>query len=141
MTVKVFVDTNVLVYAHDIDERSKRAVARDVLRDLWNDRNGVVSPQVLQEFYVSVTRKIAVPISKEAAREVVSAYAIWCIDVTSADVTAAFRIEDEARISFWDALIVAAAAKCGATKLLTEDLNPGQVVSGVTIENPFASTL
>jgi predicted nucleic acid-binding protein len=141
MTVKVFVDTNVLVYAHDIDERSKRAVARDVLRDLWNDGNGVVSPQVLQEFYVSVTRKIAVPISKEAARQVVSAYAIWCIDVTSADVTAAFQIEDEARISFWDALIVAAAAKCGATKLLTEDLNPGQVVSGVTIENPFASTL
>ena len=141
MTVKVFVDTNVLVYAHDIDQRSKRAVARDVLRDLWNDGNGVVSPQVLQEFYVSVTRKIAVPISEEAARQVVSAYTIWCIDVTSADVTAAFRIEDEARISFWDALIVAAAAKCGATKLLTEDLNPGQVVAGITIENPFASSL
>ena len=64
MTVKVFVDTNVLVYAHDIDESSKRAVARDVLRELWNDGNGVVSPQVLQEFYVSVTRKIAVPILK-----------------------------------------------------------------------------
>jgi predicted nucleic acid-binding protein len=141
MTVKVFVDTNVLVYAHDIDERSKRAVARDVLRDLWNDGNGLVSPQVLREFYVSVTRKIAVPISKEAVRQVVSAYVFWCIDVTSTDVTAAFRIEDEARISFWDALIVVAAAKCGATKLLTEDLNPGQVVAGITIENPFASTL
>jgi len=141
MTVKVFVDTNVLVYAHDIDESSKRAVARDVLRELWNDGNGVVSPQVLQEFYVSVTRKIAAPISKEAARQVVSVYAIWCVDVTSADVTAAFRIEDEARVSFWDALIFAAAAKCGATKLLSEDLNPGQVVAGVTIENPFARAL
>lgn len=138
MTVKVFVDTNILVYAHDIDERSKRAVARDLLRELWNDGNGVVSPQVLQEFYVSVTRKIAVPISKEAARQVVNAYAFWCIGVTPADVTAAFRIEDEARLSFWDALIVAAAAKCGATKLLTEDLNPGQVIAGIVIENPFA---
>jgi predicted nucleic acid-binding protein len=141
MTVKVFVDTNVLVYAHDIDEGSKRVVARNVLRDLWNDGNGIVSPQVLQEFYVTVTRKIAVPISKGAARRVVSAYAIWCIDVTSADMTAAFRIEDEARISFWDALIVAAAAKGGATKLLTEDLNPGQVVAGIKIENPFARAL
>jgi predicted nucleic acid-binding protein len=141
MTVKVFVDTNVLVYAHDIDDRSKRAAARNVLRDLWNDGNGLVSPQVLQEFYVTVTRKIAAPISKEAARQVVSAYAIWCIDVTSADMTAAFRIEDEARISFWDALIVAAAAKGGATKLLTEDLNPGQVVAGIKIENPFARAL
>jgi predicted nucleic acid-binding protein len=122
-----------------LDERLKRAVARDVLRDLWNDGNGVVSPQVLQEFYGSVTRKLAVPISKEAARQVVSAYAIRCIDITAADVTAAFRIEDEARISFWDALIVAAAAKCGATKLLTEDLNPGQVVAVITIENIFAS--
>jgi predicted nucleic acid-binding protein len=129
MTVKTFVDTNVLVYAHDIDERSKRAVAREGLRDLWNDGTGVVSPQVLQEFYVNVTRKIAVPISREAARQIVGAYALRCTDVTSSDVAAAFRIEDEA------------AAKSGAAKLLTEDLNPGQIVAGVMIENPFAIAL
>jgi predicted nucleic acid-binding protein len=138
MTDKTFVDTNILVYAHDIDDRSKRAVARDVLRELWNDGTGVISPQVLQEFYVNVTRKIAVPISKGAARRVISAYAIWCTDVSSSDVTAAFRIEDEAKIGFWDALIVASAAKAGATKLLTEDLDPGQIVAGIIIENPFA---
>jgi predicted nucleic acid-binding protein len=138
MTDKIFVDTNILVYAHDVDDRSKQAVARDALRGLWNDATGVISPQVLQEFYVSVTRKIAAPISKEAARQVISAYAIWCIDVTSADVAAALRIEDDAKIGFWDALIIASAAKAGATKLLTEDLNPGQVVAGIMIENPFA---
>jgi predicted nucleic acid-binding protein len=141
MTVKTFVDTNILVYAHDIDERAKRAVAREVLRELWNDGTGVISPQVLQEFYVSVTRKIVVPISKAAARQIISAYALWCTEVTSSDVAAAFRIEDEAQIGFWDALIVAAAAKSGAAKLLTEDLNPGQIVAGVMIENPFALAL
>ena len=129
MSAKAFVDANVLVYAHDIDERSKRAVARKVLRDLWNDGTGVVSPQVLQEFYVNVTRKIVVPISRQAARQVVGAYALWCTDVTSSDVAAAFRIEDEA------------AAKSGAAKLLTEDLNPDQIVAGVMIENPFAIAL
>jgi len=137
MTDKTFVDTNILVYAHDIDDPSKHGAARDALRDLWNDGTGFVSPQVLQEFYVTVTRKIIRPLPKEAARRVVSAYAIWCIDVTSTDVAAAFRIEDEAKISFWDALIVASATKAGAARLLSEDLNPGQTIAGVRIENPF----
>ncbi len=138
MTDKTFVDTNILVYAHDVDNRSKHAVARDALRELWSDGTGVMSPQVLQEFYVNVTRKIALPISKTSARRVISAYTIWCIDITSAEVMAAFRIEDEAKIGFWDALIVASAAKAGVAKILTEDLNRGQIIAGITIENPFA---
>lgn len=114
MSAKTFVDTNVLVYAHDVDDLSKRDLARDALRELWNDGTGVLSPQVLQEFYVNVTRKIATPLAKDDARVVVSTYAIWCVDVTSADVAAAFRIEDEAKIGFWDALIIASASKAGA---------------------------
>jgi predicted nucleic acid-binding protein len=98
-----------------------------------------VSPQVLQEFYVNVTRKISKPLARDAARLVVGTYAIWCIDVGSSDVAAAFRIEDEAKIGFWDALIVASAVKAGATRLLSEDLNPGQTIAGVLIENPFGS--
>ena len=137
MTDKTFVDTNILVYAHDTDDRSKHVAAGDALRCLWDDGTGVLSPQVLQEFYVSVTRIIATPLPKQAARHVVSTYAIWCIDVTSVDVVAAFRIEDEAKIGFWDALIVASAAKAGATRLLSEDLNSGQIIAGVRIENPF----
>jgi len=139
MSDKAFVDTNVLVYAHDMDDRVKHELARSTLRELWNDGTGVVSPQVLQEFYVNVTRKIAKPLAKDAARLIVSAYAVWCVDVGSSDIAAAFRIEDEAKIGFWDALIVASAAKAGAKRLLSEDLNAGQTIAGVVIENPFTS--
>lgn len=139
MSVKTFVDTNVLVYAHDVDDLVKRDLARDALRGLWNDGTGLLSPQVLQEFYVNVTRKIATPLAKDAARQVLSTYAIWCVDVTAADVAAAFRIEDEAKIGFWDALIIASASKAGAARVLSEDLNAGQTIAGVLIENPFSA--
>jgi predicted nucleic acid-binding protein len=138
MSDKTFVDTNVLIYAHDLDAKAKHETAKRILRDLWSERAGVLSLQVLQEFYVNVTRKIPRPISKESARLVVSAYAIWCTDTTLADITTAFRVEDEFQIGFWDALIVACAVKCGASKILTEDLNPGQMIAGMRIENPFA---
>jgi predicted nucleic acid-binding protein len=137
MSDKTFVDTNILVYAHDLDDRLRHDRASDVLRSLWNDGTGVLSPQVLQEFYVNVTRKIAKPLARDAARRIVGTYAIWCVDVTSDDVSAAFRIEDEAKVGFWDALIIASAAKAGATRLLSEDLNAGQSIAGVTIVNPF----
>jgi len=137
MSVRTFVDTNILVYSHDRDDRSKHDIARAELRTLWTDGTGVVSPQVLQEFYVTVTRKIANPLGIDEARSVVMTYAVWCVDVESADVLEAFRIEDQARIGFWDALIVASAAKAGAVRLLSEDLNSGQIIAGVRIENPF----
>jgi predicted nucleic acid-binding protein len=138
MNVKTFVDTNVLIYAHDVDARKKHEIARGILRQLWSERSGVLSPQVLQEFYVNVTRKIASPLSKPSARAVVDSYVVWCVDTTPADISMAFRIEDEAGIGFWDALIVAAARKAGSERLLTEDLNSGQIIAGVRIENPFS---
>jgi len=95
---------------------------------------------VLQEFYVTVTRKIPKALPKKTARAVVESYTIWCVDPTLPVLEAAFRIEDEAKIGFWDALIVAAAVRGGATRLLSEDLNAGQSISGVRIENPFDST-
>ena len=137
MSAKVFVDTNVLIYAHDSDAGLKHEIARNLLRDLWSQRTGVLSTQVLDEFYVNVTRKIAKPLSRPAARAVVDGYAIWCVSNTAAEITAAFRIEDEAGISFWDAMIVAAAQKAGAARIFSEDLNDGQVIAGVRIENPF----
>jgi len=139
MSDRTFIDTNVLIYAHDIDAKRKQETARRILQELWSDRDGVLSIQVLQEFYVNVTRKIRHPISKESARLVVSTYAIWCIDTTTPEILSAFRIEDEQRIGFWDALIVASAIKSGASRLLSEDLNAGQTISGVRIENPFAA--
>jgi predicted nucleic acid-binding protein len=138
MSARKFVDTNVLIYAHDVDAGAKHQVAKNVLRELWSQRSGVLSMQVLQEFYVNVTRKIASPLPKDVARLVVNSYSVWCIDTTPAEITTAFRIEDESRIGFWDALIVASAAECGAVRILSEDLNAKQVVAGVCIENPFA---
>jgi predicted nucleic acid-binding protein len=141
MSARTFVDSNVLIYAHDVDAPAKHAVAKSVLRELWSQRTGALSLQVLQEFYVNVTRKIASPIPKDAARLVVNTYALWCVETTPAEVSTAFRIEDESRIGFWDALIVAAASKCGAARILSEDLNAGQMISGIRIENPFAQSL
>jgi predicted nucleic acid-binding protein len=136
MTGKTFIDTNVLIYAHDVDATEKHQIAKTVLQTLWTERTGVLSTQVLQEFYVNVTRKIQSPLSRDLARLVVSSYAIWCADTTPAEISMAFRIEDESRIGFWDALIVSAAAKSGATRILSEDLKR---IAGILVENPFVT--
>jgi predicted nucleic acid-binding protein len=138
MSDKTFIDTNVLIYAHDVDAKAKHQVAKGVLRELWSERSGVLSMQVLQEFYVNVTRKLAKPLAKAEARLVVNSYSIWCVETTPAEIAAAFRIEDESRIGFWDALIVASAAKSGSARILSEDLNAQQKIAGIRIENPFA---
>ena len=138
MSDKTFIDTHVLIYAHDMDANAKHQIAKAVLQKLWSERTGVLSAQVLEEFYVNVTRKIPSPLSKDLARLVVSSYAIWCMETTPAEILAAFRIEDESRIGFWDALIISSAAKSGATRILSEDLSAGQRIAGILVENPFA---
>jgi predicted nucleic acid-binding protein len=138
MSDRAFVDTNVLIYAHDVDAGVKHEIARSVLRDLWVNRRGILSTQVLQEFYVNVTKTIRMPLAKNEARAVVTASAPWCVEgISTSDVAAAFRIEDEATIGFWDALIIAVASRSGARRVLSEDLTAGQVIAGVAIENPF----
>jgi predicted nucleic acid-binding protein len=139
MSDKTFVDTNVLIYAHDVDANAKHIIAKAVLQQLWSERTGVLSTQVLQEFYVNVTRKISSPLSKDLARHVVHTYAIWCAETTPSEISTAFRIEDESGIGFWDALIVSSAAKSGAVRILSEDLNAGQRIAGILVENPFES--
>jgi predicted nucleic acid-binding protein len=138
MSGKIFVDTNVLIYAHDVDAKEKHAIAKEALYELWANRTGSLSTQVLQEFYVNVTRKPSKPLMKKSARAVVDKYAIWCVDTTPAEIAVAFRIEDEVRIGFWDALICAAALKTGAERILSEDLNAGQKIAGIRVVNPFA---
>jgi predicted nucleic acid-binding protein len=137
MTEKTFVDSNILIYAHDLDAKEKRIAAEALLRELWANRSGVLSPQVLQEFYVNATRKLSKPLPRVTARLIVEKYALWCIDTTAAEVQMAFRIEDEARINFWDALICASALKSGAKVIFSEDMNSGQSIAGIRIENPF----
>jgi len=139
MNGKTFVDTNVLIHAHDLDANARHETAKNVLDELWTQRSGALSAQVLQEFYVNVTRKISRPMSKPSARLVVNTYATWCVDTTPNDISTAFRIEDESRIGFWDALIVASALKSGARRILSENLNARQVIAGIRIENPFTT--
>jgi predicted nucleic acid-binding protein len=137
MNDKTFIDTNVLIYAHDADANEKHQIAQAVLKTLWSEKTGVLSAQVLQEFYVNVTRKIQSPLRKDLARLVVSSYAVWCVETTVSEISTAFRIEDESGIGFWDALIVSSAARSGAARILSEDLNAGQRIAGIWVENPF----
>ena len=139
MSEKVFVDRTILVYAHDVDAGEKRAIAEHVLRQLWQDESGVLSTQVLQEFYVTLTQKIATPVSRRDARELINAYRVWPVTTLDAgDVVAASEVEERLGINFWDATIVVAALKSGAAVLLSEKLHPGRGISGLEVRNPFA---
>jgi predicted nucleic acid-binding protein len=134
-----FVDTNVLVYAHNRSETHKQPIAQALLDKLWRDRTGVLSTQVLQEFYVVATRKFDPPLRRAAAREIVALYSAWpTVQVDVALILAASKRQDRHSFSFWDSLIVEAARRAGATRLLTEDLQAGRRLDGVRIDNPFA---
>jgi predicted nucleic acid-binding protein len=134
-----FVDTNVLAYAHDRSETHKRPIAEAILGNLWQERAGAVSAQVLQELYVVVTRKFDPPMPHAAARELVAVYGEWrVVQVDVPLILAASQLQERHGFSFWDALVVEAANRSGATRLLTEDLQHGRKIGGVTIENPFA---
>lgn len=136
-----FVDTNVLVYAHDDSAGGKRDQARSLLEQLWGSRDGCLSVQVLQEFFVTVTRKIAKPLGPEAAKEIVADLSRWYVHAPAAgDVLAAISIHQSTGISFWDAMIVRSAAEIGCTLLYSEDLNAGQEYARVRVENPFQPT-
>lgn len=134
-----FVDTNVLAYAHDESETNRQPLARALLDELWRDRSGVVSTQVLSEFYVVATRKFDPPLSRRGAREIVAAYGAWpVVQVDVPLILAASSLEERHTLSFWDALIIEAASRAGARRIVSEDLQGGRRLRGLTIENPFS---
>jgi predicted nucleic acid-binding protein len=138
MNDRIFVDTNILVYAHDLSAGDRHAKASVVIESLWETETGVISTQVLQEFYITVTRRIKNPLKPDEAREIIRNYLAWPVQINDPETTIrASEIEEKNSLAFWDALIVAAALRLQAQKIITEDLNHGQIIEGILIENPL----
>ena len=138
MSDKFFVDTNILIYAHDAAKGVKHERALFLVESLWDSRTGVLSTQVLQEFCFSLRRKVHPALSLEEVRLRIRNYLNWEIVVnTGESVLGALEIEARHQISFWDALIVHAAQSSGASTLYSEDLNTGQAYGSVRVVNPL----
>jgi predicted nucleic acid-binding protein len=135
---KIFVGTNVLVYAHDTTAGGKRDRALDVLQELWNSETGVISTQVLQELFVSLTQKIPMPVDGRKARTIVEDLCAWEV-VTNDEqaVLAAIDLKMNYQLSFSDALILEAARRSGAATLYSEDLSKGQQIGNMAIVDLF----
>jgi len=135
---KTFLDTNIVIYAYDASAGLKHEIARQIMTDLWTSGNGILSTQVLQEFYVNVTRKIPKPLDLDLAGQIVADLLKWDVVVNGGDsILDAIDIQKRHNFSFWDAMIISSAVTGGAVTLLSEDLTDGQIIGGVTIRNPF----
>jgi predicted nucleic acid-binding protein len=133
-----FVDANVLVYAFDSSAARKQQVAHQLLERLWGSGTGCVSIQVLQEFFVTITKKVPKPLPINDAKARIREFATWTVFAPAADdIVAAIDLHTQANIGFWDAMVVLAAAESECDVLWTEDLNDGQTLRGVRIRNPF----
>lgn len=140
MSGTVFVDTNVLVYARDATEEDKQRIAARWMAELWAARAGRLSVQVLQEYYVTATRKLDPPRHRDLVREDVVALQAWKpVEIDLVVLERAWSLEDRYGLSWWDAQIVAAALAAGCTHLLTEDLQDGQDLDGLKVVDPFAT--
>ena len=139
MPGRVFLDANVLVYAQDTATPEKQRKSREVIQQLAESADGVISTQVLQEFYVAATRKLGV--APLAAKGVLKTFAVFeTVQVSPALIQEAIDCSILNELSFWDALILAAAASAGCSTVLSEDLNAGQVILGVKVQNPFTTS-
>jgi predicted nucleic acid-binding protein len=133
-----FIDTNILVYAHDVTAGIKHERARALIEELWNSRQGCLSVQVLQEFFVTVTRKIPKPVDVSEAACIIEDLAHWHVHApVASDVLAAIDVHRQARVSFWDAMILRSAKELGCGTVHSEDLSSGQEYDGVEVRNPF----
>ena len=139
MSDKAFFDTNVLVYAFDKNETQKSPIAKQLISDYGSKGNLILSTQVLQEFYVTVTRMGRSLLTKEAAEDIVNDLAEFpLIQVDKTIISLAMKRHQGNEFSFWDSLIVEAAIQSGCTVLLSEDMQDGRVIGSLTIQNPFA---
>ena len=135
-----FCDTNIIVYAYDTTVGVKHDRAQALLERLWVQGVGALSVQVLQELFVTLTRKVARPLDHGEARSIVADLATWrLVQPTASDVLAAIDATSRWKLSFWDAMILAAAQRAGAAVLWSEDFSDGQRFDAVTVRNPFTA--
>jgi predicted nucleic acid-binding protein len=135
---KVFVDTNIIVYAYDVSAGEKHHKAVEIMKDIWSTGYGIISSQVLQEFFVNVTGKIPKPLNVPTAKEIVKDLLKWkTVSINGELILEAIDIHNEHKFSFWDSAIIAAAIEGGAGILLSEDLTDKHKIRGVVIKNPF----
>jgi predicted nucleic acid-binding protein len=133
-----FVDTNILVYAYDSSAERRHELARALLAELWQSGQGCLSIQTLQEFFVTITRKVAQPMPADQAAQIISDLGHWKVHTpTVEDVLTAIALQQRYRLSFWDALILTSAERLECGVVWSEDLNPGQSYTTVKILNPF----
>ena len=136
--VAYFLDTNILVYAYDLSAGRKHSLATQLVEACWEEENGCLSIQVLQEFYVTVTRKIATPLNTQTARQIVADLAQWRLHAPKAgDLLQAIDFQQNYQLAYWDAQAIQSAASLGCKQLLSEDLNHGQAYGDVQVLNPF----
>jgi predicted nucleic acid-binding protein len=135
---KTFLDTNIIVYAFDTSAKRKHEIAKQILIDLWDSGRGLLSTQVLQEFYVTVTQKIPKPLDRKLAAQAIKDLLHWDIVINDGDaIIEAIGIQAKHKYSFWDAMIIQAAIKGGAELILSENLDRGRKIQGVALRNPF----
>lgn len=138
MKDKIFLDTNVIVYAHDRSSGKKHTIAMEIMEYLWERKKGVISVQVMQEFYVCVTTKILKPLPLKVARKILEYLMNWDLIINDEYITIkAINLQEKYRFSFWDSLIVQSAIQSQAYTLFSEDLSDGQIIKNVKIVNPF----
>ena len=136
-----FLDTNVLVYANDRTEAAKQSAAVQLIADGIQSGRAVISSQVLGEFWVTVTQKIQVPLDRRTAeREIEHLRTMQVVSIEYDTVRTAIRLQERHRVSYWDALILAAASLAGCAQVYSEDLNAGQRYGRVVVRDPFAAT-
>ncbi len=138
MKDKIFLDTNVIVYAHDRSSGKKNTIAMEIMEYLWDRKKGVISVQVMQEFYVCVTTKILKPLPLKVAGKILEYLLNWDLIINDEYITIkAIDLQEKYRFSFWDSLIVQSAIQSQAYTLFSEDLSDGQIIENVKIVNPF----
>lgn len=137
-TESIFIDTNILVYAFDRSAGRKQSLASKIVASCWENENGCISIQVLQEFYITVTRKLAHPLPFGDARQIIADLSHWHLHSPSGeDILQAIDFQQKVSLSFWDAMIIQSAVCLGCRTLISEDLNSGQTIGDLIIKNPF----